>query len=264
MFADLHQELLADGTLIEDAAQRTLAALQQKSDTPPEIVYVSVTHPGHHAAHDSFGGFCYVNHVAALARQLQNTHDSQVDKDTNNHMNKSTKKLKVAILDVDYHVGNGTAALFYDDPTVFVASLHCHPDFDYPFSHGFADQTGCDAGLGTTRHFPLPPGSNWTEQYQPALQQALTAIAEFGAQVMLVSLGLDTYLQDPVCLQGAGFALHDEDYTALGTLLGQTAANLQIPVVFVQEGGYKMDTIGKAAVNVVMACATAASTQSAK
>jgi acetoin utilization deacetylase AcuC-like enzyme len=224
VFGDLMDELRMDGTLIQTAVQKATA------ETTP---YVMVTHPGHHAAADSFGGYCYVNHVAAMAKLF---------------MKKNCQK--VAILDVDYHVGNGTASIFYSDPSVLVVSIHCDPDYEYPFHSGFADQKGEGEAMGTTLHLPLAPGTNW-EAYSAALKQGLAAISEFGAQALIVSLGLDTLENDPVSLRRAGFTLQGADYVAMGTTIAEQVSPLNIPVIFLQEGGYRMDQIASAAANVV-------------
>lgn len=106
--------------------------------------YALTIHPGHHASYESFGGYCYVNHAAMSARFLQQ------------HCH-----VKVAVLDVDYHAGNGTISTFYSDPSVLVISIHCDPDYEYPFNAGFADQTGSGDGEGTTLNIPLLPGEHF-------------------------------------------------------------------------------------------------------
>jgi acetoin utilization deacetylase AcuC-like enzyme len=239
IFGDMLMELLSDGAVVQQAVDVALPNAKNAADDEPQAgipvpavtVYAIPTHPGHHAAADCFGGYCYVNHAALAARLLQQ------------------QKKKVAILDIDYHAGNGTASIFYEDPTVLVVSIHCHPDCDYPFHHGFSDQTGAGAGTGTTCHLPLAPGAVWSEHYQPALVQALQRILEFGAQALVVSMGLDTYDKDPCAIQRAGFCLQAPDYLELGSVIG--AAVPTLPTVFLQEGGYRMDKIGEAATNVV-------------
>ncbi|KAL7580924.1 hypothetical protein ACA910_005743 [Epithemia clementina (nom. ined.)] len=225
VFSNMLDELLMDGRLVQTAAE--MASV----DT---TVYVLVTHPGHHAGEDTFGGFCYVNHIAALAKLF---------------MEDGKQYKKVAILDVDYHVGNGTASLFYSDPSVLVVSIHCDPDYDYPFHSGFSDQTGSGEGLGTTLHLPLPPGTDWNK-YSGALKQGLEAIQSFGAEVLLVSLGLDTHDNDPVCIRRAGFGLKGDDFVAMGAMIAEMAPQ-NAPVVFLQEGGYNLEKVAQAASDVV-------------
>jgi len=230
VFADLCNELYRDGSLIQTAVQEARA---------DRTIYTLVTHPGHHAAADSFGGFCYVNHVAAMAK-LFTADDGN-----------SKRMEKVAILDVDYHVGNGTASIFYSDPSVLVVSIHCDPDFEYPFHSGFADQTGDGDGVGTTLFLPLPPSTDWDTYSKRGLQPALEAIADFGAEALIVSLGLDTHRNDPVTLRRAGFSLQGNDYVEMGRQMGKAITPLNIPTIFLQEGGYLMNHVAEAAADVV-------------
>ncbi len=227
IFEPLLPELCMDSAIVEMAVN---VALQSG------VAYALPTHPGHHAAENSFGGYCYVNHAARAARLLQT---------------KLGDNKKVAILDVDYHCGNGTASIFYNDPTVLVVSIHCDPDWDYPFHSGFADETGAEDGEGATLHLPLPPGTRWTTGYRDALVTATDRIVQdFEAQAVVVSLGLDTYENDPCTIRRAGFNLSGRDYSQMGKLSSDKLGD--IPVVFVQEGGYRMDAVGTAAADVVV------------
>ena len=188
--------------------------------------YALVTHPGHHAGRSSIGGYCYINNAAVIANMLTRD-EKQFCK-------------KVAILDVDYHCGNGTISIFWDRPDVFVASIHADPSGDYPWNSGFADQVGEGDGEGTTLNLPLPRGVEWTE-YRIALKRALAAIKEFGAEAIIVSLGLDTHIDDPVQEKAtAGMRLTSEDYFDMGKLL----AGAEVRLCFVQEGGYQVDVAG--------------------
>ena len=168
VFGDLKAELLKDAGTVQQAVEIV---------TPSTVVYALPTHPGHHAAADSFGGYCYVNHVAATALLLD-------------------KQRRVAILDVDYHAGNGTASIFYENPKVLVVSIHCHPNHDYPFHSGFPEDMGHGEGVGATLHLALMPGTVWKE-YRVALEQGMKKIRDFGAEALIVSLGLDTHDKDP-------------------------------------------------------------------
>lgn len=227
VFSSLLDELCMDVAIVEMSVDKAFES---------GVAYALPTHPGHHAAKDSFGGYCYLNHAAHSARLLQSKLNSA----------------KVAILDVDYHCGNGTASIFYQDPSVLVVSIHCDPDFDYPFHSGFADETGAEEGVGATVHLPLPPGTTWSGGYRDALLLALDGIVEdFGAQAVVVSLGLDTHKDDPCTIRRAGFHLSGEDYWNMGQLIG-TKLGSKVPTVFVQEGGYRMDKVGKAAADVVV------------
>jgi acetoin utilization deacetylase AcuC-like enzyme len=128
-------------------------------------------------------------------------------------------------------------------------SLHCDPDFDYPFHSGFSDQIGVDSGEGMTVHLPMPPKTQWAE-YQESLGKGLQRITNFGAQAVVISMGLDTHEGDPCALPGSGFGLSGRDYWEKGQMMARSFEGL--PVVIIQEGGYRMDTIGEAASNVVL------------
>lgn len=226
IFGDLCQELALDAALIRQVLQK-----RKEKTSSSSVIYLLPTHPGHHAAYDSFGGYCYVNHVAALARGMQSL--------------SSPSEQRVAILDVDYHCGNGTASIFQDDDSILVVSIHCDPDHEYPFHSGFADESN-----KSLLHLPLPPGTTWQNNYRGALETGLQKIVDFGAQTVIVSLGLDTHDQDPCAIRRAGFCLSGEDYVEMGRTMAMKLP-LDVSVIFSQEGGYRMDRIGKAAADVV-------------
>jgi acetoin utilization deacetylase AcuC-like enzyme len=177
--------------------------------------------PGHHALADQFGGFCYLNNAAIAARYLQ-----------------QGQATRIAILDVDYHHGNGTQEVFYSDPDVFFVSLHAHPDIEYPFFWGGAEERGEGPGIGFNLNLPLPQGTGDAE-YLAALDQALTAIRDYAPRYLIVSLGLDIAQDDPVSL--AGFAVTATGFHAIG----ERIAALALPTLIVQEGGYRLDTLGE-------------------
>ncbi|MDT7520857.1 histone deacetylase family protein [Rhodoferax sp. TBRC 17198] len=181
--------------------------------------------PGHHAGADFFGGYCFLNNAALAAQHLRNA-----------------GMHKVAVLDVDYHHGNGTQAIFYDRPDVYFASIHGDPRTEYPFYLGHADETGAGAGLGANLNLPLPRGTDYATWAQ-ALETALAGIAKFDADALVVSLGMDTFEGDPI----SGFKLTTQDYLRLGERLARAG----LPTVFVFEGGYAVDAVGVNAVNVL-------------
>ena len=180
--------------------------------------------PGHHAASDVFGGYCYLNNAAIAVQWL-------ID-----------NRLRSAILDVDYHHGNGTQAIFYARPEVLYASLHADPSYAYPHFTGFADERGHGAGEGANFNLPLPSGTEWNA-YADALVQALAALHAFGPDVLVVSLGLDTFERDPI----SDFRLKSTDYLRLGGAI----AKLRKPTLFVFEGGYDLESIAENTVNVL-------------
>ena len=183
--------------------------------------------PGHHAGADFFGGYCFLNNAALAAQQLCNA-----------------GMKKVAILDVDYHHGNGTQAIFYDRPDVFFASIHGDPRTEYPFYLGHADEVGAGAGVGANLNLPLARGTDFAA-WSDALTHALAAIAGFGADALVVSLGLDTFEGDLI----SGFRLKSDDYLRMGERL----ALVGLPTVLVFEGGYAVEEVGTNAANVLEA-----------
>ena len=185
--------------------------------------------PGHHAGTDFFGGSCFLNNAALAAQHLR-----------------SAGVKKVAVLDVDYHHGNGTQACFYDRPDVFFASIHGDPRTEYPFFLGYADEKGAGMGMGTNLNLPLPRGTDFAAWAQ-ALETALAAIASFGAEALVVSLGMDTFEGDPI----SGFTLKTDDYLRMGERLAKAG----LPTVFIFEGGYAVQEVGVNAVNVLQAFA---------
>ena len=181
--------------------------------------------PGHHAGADFYGGYCFLNNAALAAQALR---DRGLE--------------RVAVLDVDYHHGNGTQAIFYDRADVLFASIHGDPHTEYPFFLGYADEQGVGAGEGFNLNLPLPRGSEFAA-WRGALKIAMQRIAAFGAQVLVVSLGLDTFEGDPI----SGFKLRSEDFLRVG----EDLASAGLPTVFVFEGGYAVAELGVNAVNVL-------------
>ena len=175
--------------------------------------------PGHHSGADYFGGYCYLNNAAIAARAAE-----------------AEGLGPVAILDVDYHHGNGTQDIFYTDGGVFFASIHADPKSDYPYFWGHADETGEGDGEGATFNQPLPRGTTW-ETYAPALDQALERITAFGAKTLIVSYGADTFERDPI----SEFKLTTDDMHRIGAQI----ATLNLPTLTVMEGGYRIDALGR-------------------
>lgn len=182
--------------------------------------------PGHHASHDTFGGYCYFNNAAIAAQWC------------------ADRGLRVAILDVDYHHGNGTQAVFYRRNDVFYCSLHADPAFAFPHFAGFADERGEGVGEGANLNLPLPAGTDWTS-YASALGNAGAQAENFGPDILIVSLGLDTFEHDPI----SDFRLRSEDYLRMG----ETIARLRLPTLFLFEGGYDLANIGANTANVLEA-----------
>mmetsp|Transcript_23567 Transcript_23567/g.59784 ORF Transcript_23567/g.59784 Transcript_23567/m.59784 type:complete len:472 (-) Transcript_23567:242-1657(-) len=247
IFAGLREALLSDLAVVRTAVDALAYPRPSPHTPPPPPVYAMVAHPGHHATGSTSGGFCYLNNAAIAARLLQRkAREAGLDE----------ARCRVGVLDVDYHAGNGTISIFYEDPSVFVASLHAEPDTEYPFNSGFSQQRGAGAGEGATLCLPLAPYTTWSksspaepngETYEQALRRALDAIVQHGAQALVVSLGVDTFRHDPVHLPGAGCKLELEDFEAIGAVL----AEARLPTLLLQEGGYMPDVAGAAVCKVL-------------
>ena len=181
--------------------------------------------PGHHAAQDMFGGYCFLNNAAIAAQRLR---DLGAD--------------RIAILDVDFHHGNGTQSIFYDRADVLFLSLHGDPEDAFPHFLGGADEKGAGAGEGFNVNYPLPEGTGYPA-WSDALEDALARIGTFRADALVISLGVDTFKDDPISF----FRLQSADFTDYGSRL----ARVGLPTVFVMEGGYAVSDIGLNTVNVL-------------
>ena len=174
--------------------------------------------PGHHAATALYGGYCFFNNAAVAAAHIGATTGS-----------------RVAVLDVDYHHGNGTQQIFYERDDVAFVSLHGDPVRAYPYHTGHADETGAGRGRGSTCNVPLAAGTD-DDAYLVALERALAAVEASAPDVVVVSLGVDTYVGDPMC----DLALSTEGFARCGAAV----AALGRPLVVLQEGGYADDALG--------------------
>lgn len=201
------------------AAQSALSAADAVLIGQASQAFALCRPPGHHAGADYFGGYCYLNNAAIAARACVE-HGSG----------------PVAVLDVDYHHGNGTQDIFYEDEGVFFASIHADPRTDFPYFWGHADERGAGSGDGANLNLPLPRGTTW-KPYEAALGKALDAIARFGARTLIVSYGADTFAEDPI----SQFALTTDDMQKMGTMIGALA----MPTITVMEGGYNVEQLGR-------------------
>lgn len=199
-------------------AQSALTALSALLDNETRTAFALCRPPGHHAGADYTGGYCYLNNAAISAEAAI----------TAGHA-------RVAILDVDYHHGNGTQDIFYARGDVLTASLHADPRTDFPYYWGHADERGEGVGLGATLNLPLPAGAAWPD-YERTLATALAAIARFAPSLLIVPFGADTFEGDPI----SRFALRTADYPAMAARI----AALGLPTLIVMEGGYAIDALG--------------------
>lgn len=181
--------------------------------------------PGHHAGRRFYGGYCFLNNAAIAAQAFRDQGAG-----------------RVAVLDVDYHHGNGTQEIFYRRDDVLTISIHADPRQEFPFFLGFADETGEGAGAGFHLNLPLRWGSGW-DAYRPALEAAMGRIRDYGPDAIVVSLGVDTFEKDPI----SKFKLRHDDYLVMGEMI----AGAGRPTLFVMEGGYAVEALGINAVNVL-------------
>ena len=177
------------------------------------------------AALDLYGGYCFLNNAAIAAQVLRD-----------NGMN------RVAIVDVDFHHGNGTQDIFYTRDDVLFASLHGDPVTAFPNFLGYADETGSGAGERFNFNYPMPEGTTF-DTWRAALHKALNEVAKYQPDALIISLGVDTFETDPISF----FKLKSPDFTTYGADI----AGLNLPTLFVMEGGYDIDEIGFNTVNVL-------------
>lgn len=182
----------------------------------PQAAFALCRPPGHHAGRDAAGGYCYLNNAAIAAQWL-------------------TRFGKVAILDVDYHAGNGTQDIFYTRSDVLTISIHADPSFEYPYYSGYAQETGEGQGIGFHYNFPLPAGADDTT-YLQTLDRALAIADEFRPAHLVISLGMDIYENDPLGL----FKITSH---GIGEI-GRRVHALGLPTLIVMEGGYNTDMLG--------------------
>lgn len=181
--------------------------------------------PGHHAGPDFMGGYCFLNNAAIAAETLRRQGCE-----------------RIAILDIDYHHGNGTQSIFYERADVLTISIHGDPRTEYPFFLGYEDETGAGAGEGFNRNHPLPAGTGF-EAWFAALEAACRRVEAHRAGAVVVPLGLDTFAGDPI----SKFRLATEDFCQVGARL----ARIALPALFVLEGGYATRELGVNACSVL-------------
>jgi len=212
-FTPLHPNVWPAARRAVDCAL-TAAGLVARGESP--LSYALIRPPGHHAERKLFGGFCYLNSSAAAAEYLSDS----------GH---------VAILDVDFHHGNGQQDIFYSRSDVLTVSIHGHPRFQYPYFAGFEDEKGEGKGEGYNLNLPVARSLDG-EGYIRVLKRALRRVIDFDPDFLVLALGLDTARGDPT----GNFLLRAADFWENGVLIG----SLGIPAVVVQEGGYDSRVLG--------------------
>lgn len=194
-------------------------AAEQVSRGTSALSYALCRPPGHHASRDLFGGYCYFNNAAIAAEELRRSHR------------------RLAILDIDFHHGNGTQSLYYRDKSVLFLSIHGDPREFYPYFSGHAKEVGEGPGKGTTINLPIPSGCDGQEYFRVFSRRVVSALKRFRPGALVVSAGFDTYEKDPI----GAFTLRTPDFQELGERIGK----LSLPTVCVQEGGYCTDQLGR-------------------
>ncbi|MBN2399899.1 MAG: histone deacetylase family protein [Candidatus Aminicenantes bacterium] len=180
------------------------------------LAYALVRPPGHHAESRVFGGFCYFNSAAVAAQYL-------------------SRFSRVAILDLDYHHGNGTQEIFYRRKDVLTVSIHGNPSFAYPYFSGFRKERGMGSGMGYNLNIPLPENLSGVE-YHMALKKALNRVADFRPEFLVIPFGADTANGDPT----GTWSLKAADFHANGIMIGA----MRLPKLVIQEGGYRTRQLG--------------------
>jgi len=199
------------------SAESALTGAELLLQGSESVVYSLCRPSGHHAGPRVFGGYCYFNNVATAAEHL-------------------VSGGPVAILDIDYHHGNGTQEFFQERKYVFTSSIHGDPAVEYPYFWGYADETGMGQGENTNLNLPLPLGTG-PQGYLDAVDQVVEAIRRFQPAFFIVAAGFDTHKSDPI----GGFKLETEDYAEVAKRL----ASLKVPTLICQEGGYNLDVLGE-------------------
>ena len=211
---------LTQGTY--DAARSSVDVALSAADAVlagDRVAYGLCRPPGHHASHALYGGYCFFNNAAVSAQYLR---DAGV--------------ARVAVLDVDYHHGNGTQQIFYDRDDVVFVSLHGDPQRAYPYHTGYVDESGTGRGRGATFNLPLAKGCD-DDEYLSALSTALDSVTAAGVDALVVSLGLDTFMDDPI----SDLGLSADGLERCGRVIAEAG----LPTVVLQEGGYASDALGE-------------------
>ena len=201
------------------------ATTAQKMVAPSVPAFALCRPPGHHAGKDLYGGYCFMNNASLAVEGF---------------LRDGAKR--VALLDVDFHHGNGSQDIFYDRDDVLFCSLHGHPEDAFPHFLGYSDECGTGAGEGFNRNYPMRPNTQFSV-WNEALDDACRHIQKFSPDAIVVSLGVDTYKDDPISF----FKLDSDDFTRYGETIGR----LNVPTLFIMEGGYAVSEIGLNAVNVL-------------
>lgn len=225
-YAHASETAITEGTLDAALGSAACAATAQRIVADgARAAFALCRPPGHHATRDQYGGYCFLGNAALAAQGFRDAGAA-----------------RVAVLDIDFHHGNGTQDIFYDRGDVSVVSLHGAPEDAYPYFIGFADETGRGPGEAANLNLPMPPGTGYAA-WSEALDHAIAWLQERGAEALVVSLGVDAHRDDPISF----FQLSSDDFADAGRRIGR----IGLPTVFCLEGGYDLASVGINVVNVL-------------
>lgn len=207
-----------------ESAQCAVSAAEAASNGD-RAVFALCRPPGHHAGRDYCGGYCYLNNAGIAACRL-------------------SSRSRVAILDIDYHAGNGTQDMFYESPEVLTISIHADPAYHYPWFMGYTDEIGGGLGRGFHRNFPLPAGTSDAD-YLKVLDAATALIRSFNPLALVLAAGMDIHAGDPL----GDFDISTEAIREIGLRI----AALDLPTVVCMEGGYNTAALGETIVALLSA-----------
>ena len=223
---DSWTSIIASAELSVEAVKALFPGPEQT--TPRKDVMALCRPPGHHCTTTMAGGYCYINNAVVAVQALRHFHQGVSSDDL---------PPKVAILDIDFHHGNGTQDYFYHDPSVAYISIHGQDQ--YPYYTGYEDETGAGDGEGANWNLPLPVGSS-AEEYLERIGEAVSILEDVKPQYLLVSLGFDTYQGDPL----GYFGIHTEDYEEIAKAIRGHPCLGDIPAIILLEGGYVVGALG--------------------
>lgn len=224
--------IIASAELAVEAAKLSFLHTATSSPREPKDILALSRPPGHHCTTEMAGGYCYLNNSVLAVHALRHFHATGPGGDS------VGAPPKIAILDLDFHHGNGTQDYFYRDPSVLYVSLHGKDE--YPYYTGFEDEKGDGPGKGSTWNFPLSVRTS-AEVYIATLRRAMAIISESNPTYLVVSLGFDTYRMDPL----GSFAIETEDYETIARTVSADLSLKGVPAVILLEGGYVLEALGQ-------------------
>lgn len=190
--------------------------------------------PGHHAKSDRYGGYCYLNNGAICAKSMLNEPNLRYS--------------KIAILDLDYHAGDGTSNIFEYEPNVLTISIHINPLYDYPFYSSF-EETNSENEIENETSANTNPNHNITfeprctiSEYLVKITKAMEIINNFSPDALIIPFGGDTYKSDLDAIEQNRTQIDISDYSQISNRINLLWSSSK-PIIITQEGGYDMEKI---------------------